>query len=196
MTAMLSYLAENFDLPILEWIAANIKCAFLDAVMPIITKFGDGGVFWILVAVVLVCLPKHRRAGLGMGIALLLGVLVCNVTLKPLIARPRPYDYQLANFGQTISLLISAPRDFSFPSGHTLASFESATVLLLYDRRFGIPAAVLAVLVAFSRLYLYVHYPTDVFCAMVLGILFGLAGYLLSGIVMKKVRAKKEAKAC
>lgn len=196
MTAMLSYLAENFDLPILEWIAANIKCAFLDAVMPIITKFGDGGVFWILVAVVLVCLPKHRRAGLGMGIALLLGVLVCNVTLKPLIARPRPYDYQLANFGQTISLLISAPRDFSFPSGHTLASFESATVLLLYDRRFGIPAAVLTVLVAFSRLYLYVHYPTDVFCAMVLGILFGLAGYLLSGIVMKKVRAKKEAKAC
>lgn len=196
MTAMLSYLAENFDLPILEWIAANIKCAFLDAVMPIITKFGDGGVFWILVAVVLVCLPKHRRAGLGMGIALLLGVLVCNVTLKPLIARPRPYDYQLANFGQTISLLISAPRDFSFPSGHTLASFESATALLLYDRRFGIPAAVLAVLVAFSRLYLYVHYPTDVFCAMVLGILFGLAGYLLSGIVMKKVRAKKEAKAC
>lgn len=196
MTAMLSYLAENFDLPILEWIAANIKCAFLDAVMPIITKFGDGGVFWILVAVVLVCLPKHRRAGLGMGIALLLGVLVCNVTLKPLIARPRPYDYQLANFGQTISLLISAPRDFSFPSGHTLASFESATVLLLYDRRFGIPAAVLAVLVAFSRLYLYVHYPTDVFCAMVLGILFGVAGYLLSGTVMKKVRAKKEAKAC
>lgn len=196
MTAMLSYLAENFDLPILEWIAANIKCAFLDAVMLIITKFGDGGVFWILVAVVLVCLPKHRRAGLGMGIALLLGVLVCNVTLKPLIARPRPYDYQLANFGQTISLLISAPRDFSFPSGHTLASFESATVLLLYDRRFGIPAAVLAVLVAFSRLYLYVHYPTDVFCAMVLGILFGVAGYLLSGTVMKKVRAKKEAKAC
>lgn len=193
---MLSYLAENFDLPILEWIAANIKCAFLDAVMPIITKFGDGGVFWILVAVVLVCLPKHRRAGLGMGIALLLGVLVCNVTLKPLIARPRPYDYQLANFGQTISLLISAPRDFSFPSGHTLASFEAATVLLLYDRRFGIPAAVLAVLVAFSRLYLYVHYPTDVFCAMVLGILFGVAGYLLSGTVMKKVRAKKEAKAC
>lgn len=193
---MLSYLAENFDLPILEWIAANVKCSFLDGVMPIVTKFGDGGVFWILVAVVLLCLPKHRRAGLGTGIALLLGLLVCNLTLKPLIARPRPYDYQLANFGQTISLLISAPRDFSFPSGHTLASFEAATVLLLYDRRFGIPAAVLAVLVAFSRLYLYVHYPTDVFCAMVLGILFGVAGYLLSGAVMKKVRAKKEAKAC
>lgn len=196
MTELLSYLAEHFDLPILEWIAANIRCDFMDAVMPVITKFGDGGIFWILVAVVLLCLPKHRRGGLGMGIALLLGVLVCNVTLKPLIARPRPYDYQLAHFGNTISLLIAAPRDFSFPSGHTLASFEAATALLLYDRRFGIPAAVLAVLVAFSRLYLYVHYPTDVFCAMVLGILFGIAGYFLSGVLLKKAAAKKTGKAC
>ncbi len=182
MTELLSYLAEHFDLPILEWIAANMKCAFLDAVMPVITKFGDGGIFWILVAVALVCLPKHRRGGLGVGIALLLGVLVCNVTLKPLIARPRPYDYQLEHFGNVISLLISAPKDFSFPSGHTLASFEAATALLLYDKRFGIPAVVLAAAVAFSRLYLYVHYPTDVLCAVVLGILFGIVGYLVSGV--------------
>ncbi len=194
MITVLSYLAEHFDLPILEWIAANIKCEFLDAVMPIITKFGDGGIFWILVALVHVCIPKHRRGGLGVGIALLLGVLVCNVTLKPLIARPRPYDYQLEHFGRTIMLLITAPRDFSFPSGHTLASFEAATALLLYDRRFGIPAMVLAVLVAFSRLYLYVHYPTDVLCAMVLGIAFGIVGYLVAGKLMKST--KKGLKSC
>lgn len=194
MITVLSYFAEHFDLPILEWIAANIKCEFLDAVMPIITKFGDGGIFWILVALVLLCIPKYRRGGLGVGIALLLGVLVCNVTLKPLIARPRPYDYQLEHFGRTITLLITAPRDFSFPSGHTLASFESATALLLYDRRFGIPAMVLAVLVAFSRLYLYVHYPTDVLCAMVLGIAFGIVGYLVAGKLMKST--KKGLKSC
>lgn len=179
MLNLLSFLAENFDLPVLEWIAANLKCAFLDVVMPVITMLGNGGIFWILVAVVLICIPKYRKTGLGVGVALLIGLLVCNVTLKPLIARPRPYDYQLEHFGKVINLLISAPRDFSFPSGHTLASFEAATVLLLNDRRLGIPAAVLAVLIAFSRMYLYVHYPTDVLCAVVLGIAFGFIGNFL-----------------
>lgn len=179
MLNLLSFLAENFDLPILEWIAANLKCAFLDGVMPVITRLGDGGIFWILVAVVLICIPKYRKMGLGVGAALLIGLLVCNVTLKPLIARPRPYDYQLEHFGRVINLLISAPRDFSFPSGHTLASFEAATVLLLNDRRLGIPAAVLAAAIAFSRLYLYVHYPTDVLCAVVMGIAFGFLGNFL-----------------
>ena len=66
--------------------------------------------------------------------------------------------------------------------------------MLLYDRRFGIPAMVLAVLVAFSRLYLYVHYPTDVLCAMVLGIAFGIVGYLVAGKLMKST--KKGLKSC
>jgi len=89
---ILSYLAENFDLPILEWIAENLCCGFLDAVMPIITLLGDAGIFWIAVAVVLIFIPKYRKIGLSMGAALIMGLLVCNVTLKPLVARPRPYD--------------------------------------------------------------------------------------------------------
>ena len=171
-----SYLAEHFDLPILEWIARNLRCAFLDAVMPIITLLGDAGIFWIAIAVVLLFIPKYRKVGLGMGAALILGLLVCNVTLKPLIARPRPYDYQLEHFGVTIKLLIEAPHDFSFPSGHTIASFEAATVLMLHSKKAGIPALILAALIAFSRLYLYVHYPTDVLTSVVLGIAFGFLG--------------------
>lgn len=174
-----SCLAENFDLPILEWIAANLKCAFLDAIMPIITFLGDAGIFWIAIAVVLLFIPKYRKVGLGMGVALILGLLVCNVTLKPLIARPRPYDYLLEHFGVTIKLLIEAQHDFSFPSGHTIASFEAATVLMLHSRKIGIPALILAALIAFSRLYLYVHYPTDVLISVVLGIAFGLLGNCL-----------------
>lgn len=169
-------MTELFDLPILDWIAAKMHCGFLDAVMPIITLLGDGGVFWIAVAVVLLCIPKYRKVGLRMGAALLLGLLVCNLTLKPLIARPRPYDYQLTHFGNTIQLLISAQHDYSFPSGHTIASFEAATVLLLHSRKAGIPAVILAALIAFSRLYLYVHYPSDVLTSLVLGIAFGLLG--------------------
>lgn len=185
-----SYLAEHFDLPILEWIAANLRCAFLDAVMPIITLLGDAGIFWIAIAVVLLFIPKYRRVGLGMGAALIMGLLVCNVTMKPLFARPRPYDYQLVHFGKEIALLIEAQHDFSFPSGHTLASFEAATVLAIHSKKAGIPALILACLIAFSRLYLYVHYPTDVLFSVAMGISFGFLGYFL----VKKGAAAYEAK--
>ena len=170
---MLSFFAENFDLPILDWIAQHLWCPFLDAVMPVITKLGNGGIFWIAAAVVLMLFPKYRKAGFAMGAALLMGLLLCNLTLKPLVARIRPYDYQLEHFGKVIPLLIATPHDFSFPSGHTIASFEAATALLLHNRKLGIPAMVLAALVAFSRLYLYVHYPTDVIASILLGV--GLA---------------------
>lgn len=171
-----SFLAENFDLPILDWIAEHLHCGFLDKVMPVITAFGNGGIFWIALAVVLMIIPKYRKAGFTMGLALLMGLLVCNLTLKPLVGRIRPYDYQLEHFGKTVSLLIATPHDFSFPSGHTIASFEGATALLLYDRKLGVPAMVLAVLIAFSRLYLYVHYVTDVLASLVLGVGFALLG--------------------
>ena len=90
MTLLLEWLALNFDLPILLWIQENLWCPVLDAVMPVITLFGDAGIFWIAVAVLCLIFPKYRKMGLSMGLALLMGVLICNVTLKPLIARPRP----------------------------------------------------------------------------------------------------------
>ncbi|MBP3305477.1 MAG: phosphatase PAP2 family protein [Oscillospiraceae bacterium] len=194
MENIFAFFAEHFDLPILDWIAANLRCAFLDAVMPVITLLGDGGVFWILVAVALLFFPKYRKIGLGMGAALILGVLVCNVTMKPLLARIRPYDYQLAHYGRTIELLISAQHDFSFPSGHTLASFEAATVLAIHNRKVGIPALILACLIAFSRLYLYVHYPTDVLFAVAMGIGFGFLGNFLVQKGFTLYEAKKASK--
>ena len=176
-----SYLAESFDLPILEWIAANLKCGFLDAVMPLITLLGDAGIFWILCSVVMILIPKTRKTGLSMGISLLIGLLVCNVTLKPLVGRIRPYDYQLQHFQKEIILLVEGLHDYSFPSGHTIACFEACTALMLGNKKFGIPATVLAVLVAFSRLYLYLHYPTDVIASIILGTIFGIIGYWLAG---------------
>ncbi len=188
---LLSFFAEHFDLPILDWIAANITNPVLDFFFSTITHLGDAGLFWIAIAVVMLLLPKTRRVGLGMGIALLTGLLVCNVTMKPLIARIRPYDYQLEHFGTTIQLLISTPHDFSFPSGHTLASFEGATVLMLYNKKLGIPALILASLIAFSRLYLYVHYPTDVLVSVVMGIAFGFLGHYLSNKTFNALEARK-----
>lgn len=176
MEQLLTFLAINFDLPILDRIAQHLTNPFLDTVMPLITMLGDAGIFWILVAVVMICIPKYRQTGLAMGVALIMGLLVCNVAMKPLIARPRPYDFQFEHFGKTIQLLVSTPHDFSFPSGHTLASFEAATALLIGNKKIGIPAMILACLIAFSRLYLYVHYPTDVLFSVVMGIGFGILG--------------------
>ncbi len=195
LTAFFDALAVSFDLPILDWIQAHLRCGFLDAVLPVITVLGDDGIFWIAVAVVLLCIPKTRRIGLGVGFALLIGLLVCNMTLKPLIARIRPYDLQAQN-GVTIVLLVERLSDYSFPSGHTIASFEAATVLMKNSRKMGIPALILAVLIAFSRLYLYVHYPTDVIFAVFAGILFGFLGNALAvrltdGLAARRARAGK-----
>lgn len=186
LQTLLNNCAISFDLPILEWIQANLQSGFLDTVMPIITAFGNGGIFWIACALLLMFLPKTRRIGFGMAFALTMGLIVCNIILKPGVARIRPYDLQ-ETLGVTIDLLIKRSHDFSFPSGHTIASFEACTVLMLGNKKLGIPATLLAILIAFSRLYLYVHYPTDVITSIVLGTLFGIIGWAIA----KKLPLKK-----
>jgi len=187
---LLNSCAVSFDLPILEWIQANMQSGFMDTIMPLITLLGEDGIFWIPWSVLLMLFPKTRKTGLGMAFAMAFGLLLCNVTLKPLIERPRPYDFQLAQFGKEITLLIEAQHDFSFPSGHTIACFEAATVLLKNSKKMGIPAIIIAVLVAFSRMYLYVHYPTDVLVSIVLGTLLGLLGNWLAGLLAPKLVKK------
>ena len=176
MEMLLTWFAEHFDIPILDRIAEKLWCPVFDAIMPWITLLGDGGIFWIAVAATLLFIPKYRKAGLAMGAALLMGLVLCNLTLKPLVARMRPYDFVLEHYGRNISLLVSTPHDFSFPSGHTIASFEAAAALLIHDKKLGIPAMILACLIAFSRLYLYLHYVTDVLFSVLLGVALAFVG--------------------
>ena len=176
---LLNSWAVSFDLPILDWIQANMANPFLDKIMPIITVLGDAGIFWMVCAAVLAISKKYRRIGFGMAIAMMMGLVVCNMILKPTVGRIRPYDFQ-ESLGVTINLLIEKQHDFSFPSGHTIASFEACTVMLLGSKKLGIPATILAILIAFSRMYLYVHYPTDVIASVILGTLFGVIGYLVT----------------
>jgi len=188
--ALLDTLAVSLDLPILDWIAANLWCPFLDVAMPIITLLGDAGIFWIAVAVLFMITKKYRKTGIGMMLALMMGLLVCNIWLKPTIARIRPYDFQMEYFLKEIPLLAGAMHDFSFPSGHTIASFEAAVVIALNNKKLGIPAMILAVLIAFSRLYLYVHYPTDVLFSIILGTAFAFLGNWLAQKIMNKLPEK------
>ena len=197
LTAFQNFLytcAISFDLPVLDWIQANLKSGFMDTVMPIITIFGDAGIFWMVVAAVLFLIPKTRKTGLGMAIAMMIGLIVCNITLKPMVARIRPYDLQLQEFGITIQLLGDKMHDFSFPSGHTIASFEAAVVMLKNSKKLGIPAMILAILISFSRLYLYVHYPTDDIASVILGTLFALIGNGLAGLIAPKLHFGKKGK--
>ena len=162
----------NFDMAILDLIQSDIRTGFMDAIMPFITQLGDAGLIWIILSIGLIIPKKTRKIGFVMIIALILNGIICNIILKPMLARIRPFDVNTA-----VKLLINKPRDFSFPSGHTSASFTAASVLFFRKSKLFVPSLVLAFLISFSRLYLYVHYPSDVLAGLVLGILCGYIGH-------------------
>ena len=190
MLELLNSCAWAFDFPILDWIHEVFGCKFMDILMPIITLFGDGGIFWIACAVVVLFFPKTRKCGLTMGLALVMGVVICNMIMKPIIGRPRPVDL-LATKDIVLPFAVKVMHDFSFPSGHTIASFEASVAILMYNKKLGIPAVILAVLISFSRLYLYVHYVTDVLVSVVLGTAFALIAYaILRNVKLPEGRKK------
>jgi len=148
-----------------------------------ITSLGDHGMFWILTGVVLLCFKKTRLMGLCVILSLAAGLLIGNTFLKNMIARERP-----CWIDNSVPLLINNPRDYSFPSGHTLASFEGAVSIWLYNRKWGTAALILAALIGFSRMYLFVHFPSDVLGGLVLGVLIAVLVHFIveRGKISKK----------
>lgn len=157
---------QNLDGEILLQIQQHLRTDMLTPLMKFVTFLGNGGWFWILCAVVLLAIPKTRKTGYAAVLSLIFGVIVTNLLLKNIVARPRPFAEI-----EALIPLTAKPTDFSFPSGHTTASFAVALVMLrMLPKKIGIPAVVLAALVAFSRLYLGVHYPTDVLAGFVVAL--------------------------
>ena len=173
-----------WDASVITAIYENVHSAFLTMFFRIVTLLGEGGIFWIAVAVILLFFKKTRRSGICIGASLLIGVIVGNGIIKNVVARPRPYD-AIAGIESVVSHL----SDYSFPSGHSLCCFEAATALARNRTKWAIPAYVGAVLVAVSRLFLFVHYPTDVICGALLGVLFGVLGSLAAGAIYDRVCA-------
>ena len=175
---------QNIDNVVLEFIRIHMSSGILDQTMPFITKLGNSGLIWIVAALVFLASKKYRTDGLLLVISLLLCGLIGNIILKPLIARIRPFDVNTA-----IQLLIARPIDFSFPSGHAMSSFAAATVIFHANSSMGIAAFILAALIAFSRLYLYVHYPSDIIAGILIGVFISTATIYIFNLKTKEEKS-------
>ncbi|MBE6348282.1 MAG: phosphatase PAP2 family protein [Spirochaetaceae bacterium] len=173
----------QFDFSVLNFIQEHFRCDFLDVIMPFITSLGDVGFIWILTSVILLFFKKTRKLGIQLLISIFFAFVIYQCILKPIIARPRPFVQN-----PVVELLIKSPKDFSFPSGHTACGFSFVIILFLAKNKWWIPSLILATLIGFSRLYLYVHFPTDVLCGALCGIIFGAISYYFSSKLLKKCK--------
>lgn len=172
-----------WDHQLLLGIAAHLRADWLTPILYVLTTINNHGEIWLLLALICLLRPNTRRCGAAMLTALVFGLLVGNVGLKPLVARPRPFQTYT-----DLTTLIPPPGGFSFPSGHTLSSFTAATACFYFFRRPGVACYVLACLIAFSRLYFCVHYPTDVLCGAILGVVLGVLAARLTDWTADSIR--------
>ena len=179
---------NEFEITILDFIQEHLHFGFLDKMMVLLTRLADDGIVWIVLAIALICFKQTRKMGITVGVALLLGLLIGNVGLKNIFARPRPYT---VNPNIVPNMLVDTLSDFSFPSGHTRCCFESGMAMFLFDKRWGKVAFVLGGIIGFSRMYLYMHYPTDVIVGLLLGLLNGFVAFVIVDKIYKLIDSKK-----
>ena len=175
---------SKIDMDSAYFFASFPKDGAVCAVMRIISRAGDYGLVWLLLGVIL-CLPGKRRfSGACLFLSMLLCFVVCNLTLKPLVNRPRPFDM----YPWITPLLI--PEDgFSFPSGHAASSFAAACAMFMtLPRRWGFPALALAAAIAASRLFMRVHFLTDVVCGAIIGFMCAALSVFLLRALLRSCR--------
>lgn len=181
------------EIQILHWFE-TLHNPITNPIFYVITTLGNAGWFWIVLAVLmLTVLPKkYKKAGLTMAIALILSLMFCNGIMKHLWARPRAFwvvgqNFVVGNEFENLYGIFNSIHDYSFPSGHSSASFAAAVSIFMWRKKEGSAALVLAALIAFSRLYFTVHYPTDVLVGTITGALYGVAAYFIVKALMNKV---------
>ncbi len=178
---------QNIDSAILLFIQDHIRCPALTWLMIAVSRFGDEGYGWIALGIILLFFKKTRAGGIGELAGLIGNHVACNMILKKLFMRTRPYLVIDA-----LSILVDAETSTSFPSGHTASAFVCAYMLRrCLGRKFGIPAYIIAFLTLLSRMYVGVHYPTDVICGAVLGTVVGMGIYRLYSWILGKIAKKK-----
>lgn len=160
------------------------RSSLLDAFFLGVTKIaGSYGQLWVAIALLLLIFKRTRRAGISLLIAYVGVFLLGQYVLKTLISRPRPCQIDTA-----FPLLVSRPSNSSFPSTHSAWAFGGATAIFLRHKKAGIAAYVVAVLIGFSRLYLFLHFPTDVLFGAGMGVALGFAADKLTAYAARKLK--------
>ena len=178
---MLDFLL-NLDGNILLFIQEYLRNPIMTPAVKFITTLGNGGGIWIALTLLLLIIPKTRKVGWMMMTALLGTLLVNNIILKNLVARTRPYEVIAG-----LTYLVPKPGEYSFPSGHAGSSFSVACVMFRQlPKKYGVPALILAILIALSRLYVGVHYPSDVLFGIISGIAISYAAMAIVEWIGKK----------
>lgn len=160
---------KKIDIKGLEYISVNCKNKTFDKIMPIITMMGNLGIVWFVISSLLLLKVEYRIIGIGVILALILTTIIGEGVIKHIVRRERPFDQKEEK------LLINKPITYSFPSGHTASSFAALAVFIQMNGKLGLILSPIATLIAFSRVYLKVHYPTDVIFGMVLGFTCGIS---------------------
>lgn len=180
---MLEWILQ-LDGAIAHWFAANNNVVIRE-ILSFITTLGNEGMLWIGLAVVLLFFKKTRAAGVAVAVALILSALIVNVTIKPLVSRLRPFQMY-----DSIKFFLKVPPGYSFPSGHAASSLAAATAMYLTvgekEKKYGVIALCIAAMIAFSRVYLGAHFPTDVIVGVIIGIICGLIGFKTAGLTKFK----------
>lgn len=180
----------GFDLSVFEWVQ-GIRNPILTALMKIITTLGDEGILFIVIGLVLLITKKYRKIGLAILVSLVVMLICNNFVLKEIFARERPFNLfatfpeKYADWGGEAAKYIypdfvKAPHSYSFPSGHTSSAFAAGVAVVLLNRKFGIPATIFAFVMGFTRIYVGVHYTTDVISAAIVGIIYAIAGVIIA----------------
>lgn len=179
----------NLDGDILIFIQEYIRNPICDFFFTNITHLGDAGIFWIVLTALLLCFKKTRRAGIYSACALLGSLLINNIILKNLVNRARPYEVV-----EGLTCIIGAARDASFPSGHTGASFAAATAMYRkLPKRYSVLLVILASLIAVSRLYVGIHYPSDVLGGLVTGVTIGILVNIFGDRMAARLEEKRRS---
>lgn len=167
------------DLSILLWIQANLRNSIVTPFLQFISFLGNGGLFFIVLNIILLFLVRHRKLAVSLAFAQIIQAITVNLIVKKLIARPRPYSIE-----STLIPLVTQLKDYSFPSGHTATAVCMTVVCYLTDyKKAGHISLVFSILMAFSRMYVGVHYPTDIIGGILTGILCAIAGVKLTPVV-------------
>lgn len=177
----------KIDFSILYYIQEHLRCSFLDFLMPLFGFIQEGGMVWIVISIILICFKKTRYCGFAILLAMGIDTLITEFAIKNIVCRVRPCNYN--DLKISIDMLVSRPDSYGFPSNHSASAFAAATALLvtLKKKRWAILGYILAIAIALSRLYVFVHFPSDVLVGAIVGSLIAL----LVCFLMKKTGFKE-----